>query len=90
MQLVHEEHGWFDFSKEVPKAFIIKDTREEEEIVIDSIDSCITVVFIVNNGKIRIGKIVYDVKEGDVVMFPSAITHPWTPLINTIVAYPKF
>jgi len=89
-QTVQEENMWLDYSNDVPSSFFVKDTREENEIVIDSLDSCVTVLFAVNKGQIKVAKIIYDVNPGDALMFPSSITHPWMSTMNTIVVYPNF
>jgi hypothetical protein len=89
-QTVQKEHMWLDYANDLPKSFFVKDTREENETVIDSMDSCITVLFAANKGQIKVAKVMYDVNPGDAIIFPSSITHPWMSMMNTIVVYPNF
>jgi mannose-6-phosphate isomerase-like protein (cupin superfamily) len=84
------EGAWFDYSNDLPISFVIQDTREENETVLDSIDSSVTVIFILNKGQFRVNKHIYNLNAGDVISFPSSVTHPWMSMNNTVIIYPNF
>ena len=87
----NEENIWHDQQKDIPTSFIVLDPETvSQEIVIDQMDSSITVLFVLTKGIIKINKVEHTVAAGDSICFPSSITHPWFAYKNTVIIYPNF
>jgi len=87
----NEENIWHDQVNDLPLNFVVMDTDSDaQERVIDCMDCSLTIIFALTKGTVHINKVHHKLCVGDVICFPSSITHPWKPSKNMIIMFPNF
>jgi hypothetical protein len=75
----------------LPKEFVIERACDVKPVVRDFIDSHCSIIWALTLADIKIKNSYIHLNKGDVVMFPSSITHPRRVVSdNTIILYPVY